>query len=460
MSVKELKRVFQEGLAGLKQDFEDVSTQASGEMKDVIMKLNKRLDDVEADMDRAGKGALFTTKDLHDLGQLLAEDPRTAVWAEQKFHTPFSIQSASLTDRVIKDLTVISSDVYAPNGRLPGYVEAPDRPLTIRQLLNRSGSSEDILEYELETGFYQLATECASGGGAGVQTMVVDNSYGFYIGQVIVVHYAAGNQSFTLSGVDYATHELTASVVWGTLIPVDTMISSDTFVYTPQAALKPSAAFASTSVSLTLKTLAHHISVSNQLLRNKPALANRINRKLFAGLDQSEERQLLYGDNSTNQIQGITTTSGVSTYSWSSGEAGDTKLDCIRRAKTLAELAHFQADGLVIHPTDWESMELTKDDNGRYIWLLVESGATPHMFRMPVVVTSAIAVGTALIGAFKQGATFYVRDGSGSISMSSEHADNYTKNKITILAERMHGLAVERPAAFVLVTFDHAPVAP
>jgi HK97 family phage major capsid protein len=120
-------------------------------------------------------------------------------------------------------------------------------------------------------------------------------------------------------------------------------------------------------------------------------------------------------------------------------------------------LAYYEPSGVVVHPSDWEKLELAKDAQGQYlIALSVAMGGEPKVWRMPVVDTPAIAQGTCLTGAFGTGAQLYDRE-QANIRISEQHSDFFIRNAIVILAEQRLALAVKRPEAFVKVTFDNAP---
>jgi HK97 family phage major capsid protein len=135
----------------------------------------------------------------------------------------------------------------------------------------------------------------------------------------------------------------------------------------------------------------------------------------------------------------------------------DTKADAIRRAMTLAFLAYYEPTGVVVHPSDFEDMELTKDTNGQYLMAVnIQQGAQARVWNVPVIDTPAIAEGTALVGAFGTGAQLYDRD-EASIRVAEQHSDFFVRNAVVILAEQRLALACKRPESFVKVTFDSAP---
>ena len=178
------------------------------------------------------------------------------------------------------------------------------------------------------------------------------------------------------------------------------------------------------------------------------------------GLRLLEDNQILNGDGAGENLLGVLNTPNIQTYDWSAGATSpvaDTKADAIRRAATLSFLAYYEPSGIVMHPNDWEDIELTKDANGQYLVAVsVAMGGEPRVWRMPVVETPAIDEGTALVGAFGTGAQLYDRE-EASIRISEQHSDFFVRNAIVILAEQRLALAVKRPEAFVKVDFDAEP---
>ena len=219
---------------------------------------------------------------------------------------------------------------------------------------------------------------------------------------------------------------------------------------------KPESAITFENKSNTIKTIAHWIPVTKQILADAPGLQAYIDSKLIYGLYLKEDDELLYGTGEDGDIHGITTDADVQTYSWSDGTAGDTKLDAIRRAMTKAYLAYYPVDGIVLHPSDWEDIELLKSSDGMYVWVNVNVGGQERLWRTPVVVSAALTEGTFITGSFGLGATLWDRQ-EVTISVSGSHSDFFIRNKLAILCEERVELTVERPESFVIGTFDSAP---
>lgn len=222
-------------------------------------------------------------------------------------------------------------------------------------------------------------------------------------------------------------------------------------------AAKPQSSFTFVGEQAPVRTLAHWEAAHRNVLADEPQLRSIIDNELLYGLRLQEDAQILTGDGVGENLTGILATSGIQTYNWSAGVVGDNKADAIRRAATLSFLAYYEPTGVVLHPNDWEDIELSKDDNGQYLVAVsVAMGGEPKLWRIPVVDTPAMTEGQALVGAFGTGAQLYDRE-QASIRISEQHADFFVRNAIVVLAEQRLALAVKRPEAFVKVTFNNAP---
>lgn len=226
-------------------------------------------------------------------------------------------------------------------------------------------------------------------------------------------------------------------------------------------AAKPQSTLTFVGEQAPVRTLAHWEAAHRNVLADEPQLRAIIDNELLYGLRLEEDDQILNGSGTGENLTGILNVSGIQSYTWSNGATlpvPDTKGDAIRRAATLAFLAYYEPTGVVVHPNDWEDIELTKTSTeGAYLFSVsMQQGGEQRIWRMPVIDTPAIAEGTALLGAFGTGAQLYDREGA-SIRISEQHADFFVRNAIVVLAEQRLALATKRPEAFVKITFDAAP---
>ncbi len=198
-----------------------------------------------------------------------------------------------------------------------------------------------------------------------------------------------------------------------------------------------------------VRTIAHYIKASRQILDDAAQLESYIGGRLMYGLKLVEDRQLLNGDGLTGNLKGIVPQ--ATAFSDAASLADYTVMDQLRLAMLQAVLAEYPASGHVLNPIDWAKMELSKDKEGRYIIGQPQGVANPTLWGLPVVSTQAMGVGKFLTGAFNMGAQVFDRQ-QASIAIATENEDDFVKNMITILCEERLALAVYRPEAFITGT--------
>lgn len=214
-----------------------------------------------------------------------------------------------------------------------------------------------------------------------------------------------------------------------------------------EGAKKPGSDVKMDLVSTSARVIAHWMKVSKQALSDVSQLRSHIDNRLLYGLALVEERQILHGDGTGQNLHGIVPQ--ASGYAVPAGlpAAGLSVIDTLRIAALQAVLAEYPATGHVLNPIDWAAIELTKDEIGRHIIGQPQGNAPASLWRLPVVETQAIAQGKFLTGAFQMGAeVFDLWDSRIEVGFEN---DDFTRNLVTILAEERIALAVYRPEAFI-----------
>lgn len=217
-----------------------------------------------------------------------------------------------------------------------------------------------------------------------------------------------------------------------------------------EGTLKPESTIAFESITTNVATIAHWIKASKQILADAKGLRSHIDGRLLYGLALKEEAQLLNGDGGGDNLEGLVT--AATAYSAPFALSGATLIDKVRLAMLQAVLAEYPATGTVMNPIDWAHIELTKDNEGRYIIGNPQGAITPTLWRVPVVETQAMVVDKFLTGAFKLGAQIFDRE-DAAVMISDEDGDNFVKNMVTILAEERLALAIYRPESFIYGDF-------
>ena len=225
----------------------------------------------------------------------------------------------------------------------------------------------------------------------------------------------------------------------------------------PEGTTKPYSDIEFTPKITGVSTIAHMFKASKQILDDFSQLQSMIDAEMRFGLKYVEEQEILFGDGTGVHLHGIIPQ--ASAYSAAFEVAQQNGIDDLRLAMLQAQLARFPASAHVLHFMDWAKIELTKDTLGRYI-LANPSGLTgPTLWGLAVVETQAAAFqGKFLTGAFNAAAQLFDRE-DANVVISTENADDFEKNMISIRCEERLALAVKRPEAFIYGTFT-PPKAP
>lgn len=204
-------------------------------------------------------------------------------------------------------------------------------------------------------------------------------------------------------------------------------------------------------------TIAHMFKASKQILDDFAQLQSTIDAEMRYGLKYAEESEILFGDGTGVHLHGIVPQ--ATAYDAAFTPDAMTQIDQLRLAMLQSQLARLPASGHVLHFTDWAKIELTKDTLGRYIIGNPLSLAGPTLWGLPVVATELAAfLGKFLTGAFQTGAQIFDRE-DANVVISTENADDFEKNMISIRCEERLALAVKRPESFIYGTFT-APTTP
>ncbi|WP_447722850.1 phage major capsid protein [Edwardsiella tarda] len=204
-------------------------------------------------------------------------------------------------------------------------------------------------------------------------------------------------------------------------------------------------------------TIAHMFKASKQILDDFAQLQSTVDAEMRYGLKYVEEQEILFGDGTGVHLHGIVPQ--ATAYKAEFNVDQQNGIDDLRLAMLQAQLARFPASGHVLHFIDWAKIELTKDTLGRYILANPSALTGPTLWGLPVVATETAAFkGKFLTGAFNAAAQLFDRE-DANVVISTENADDFEKNMISIRCEERLALAVKRPEAFIYGAFT-APVVP
>jgi HK97 family phage major capsid protein len=189
--------------------------------------------------------------------------------------------------------------------------------------------------------------------------------------------------------------------------------------------------------------------ISRQMLDDVPAMTSFLQARLLEKYLVAEDAQLLSGDGTSPNLQGIL---GVA-----SAYGGSSAVYVAQIIESCAQVAaaNYNVTGILINPTDWAQIMLTQNTNSPYSLpgaTVVSPDGTLSIAGIPVYQSTAITAGTFLVGDWAMGAQIMQNQGI-NIQFSEFDADNFTKNLITVRVEARIAFPIYYPGAFVTGTF-------
>lgn len=204
-------------------------------------------------------------------------------------------------------------------------------------------------------------------------------------------------------------------------------------------------------VTAALKKIACYIKETDELLSDAPFLESVVRGRGVYEQQKAVETEL---------VSQLTNTVGINTTYQNAGLTFDNLL----KAKCAVEAATgYDADTILINPVDLQTLLLTKDSTNQYLmggpayapYGNGAYGAYLPIWGCKVIATNAITQGTAVIGAFKQGAAVVTKANEGlRVEVSNSDQDDFIKNLITVRIEERVLLAVRVPGAFAIVSAE------
>jgi HK97 family phage major capsid protein len=352
-------------------------------------------------------GAHLATAGRKSAGERFTADPDFAAWLKTKApsgemsHKGSVGQSPPVIFRGLKD--ILSGGDAAGAGALVfpdfrGLLDATgtlQRPLTIRNLVTAGTTTSDSVSYARVVGSTNNAAPVAEASGT-----------------------SAGD----------ATADVTGE--------------------------KPESALELEQVNETVKTVAHWLPATKRALSDAAQIRTLIDNFLRYGLEEELEDQMVNGNGSGENFEGILTVSGVQTC-----DATDVSTVDPAAAGTLAGIVGLRVakrlvrvngratpTAYVLNPADNERIDLGRDGNDNFYFGGPGGNGVSTAWGLPRIESEAVAPGTAICADWRW-AVLWDRE-QASISVSDSHADFFVRNLVAILAELRAAFGVLRPAAF------------
>lgn len=221
-----------------------------------------------------------------------------------------------------------------------------------------------------------------------------------------------------------------------------------------EGADKPESSPTWESVTVPMTKIAHYGKVNDEVIADFAGWMEVIGGEMLSGIVDAENDMLLNGTGTPPQFQGLLNVTGIQTQAFSNNNIETVALAA---TKLRTGAAFVEPDVVVMHPSNWQTVSLFRvggstTTDGPF---LVNPLTTPALtlWGIPVVLTTRIAAGTALVANLKTAAEVYVRqDVTLDVHPGGGGEAEWKANKTLIRAEERIALTVPRPKAIVKLT--------
>lgn len=238
-------------------------------------------------------------------------------------------------------------------------------------------------------------------------------------------------------------------------------VETDVVKASPQveAASKYENALSFTTASANVRTIATWIRASKQILSDFKGLEAFVRSSLGYSVKLEEETQLIAGDNTGENLNGLLTQASAFNTGLLVATDGWEYADQIGRTIQQIELANeMEPSFVVLPPSIWWSIRLQKTSTGEYVYGNPAQGDGQfNLFGLQPIRSNVISNTKFLVGSAAPTAAVIRDREEMTVELSTEDNDNFTKNMVTIRAEERVALVVMRPASYITGTFSQSP---
>ena len=217
-----------------------------------------------------------------------------------------------------------------------------------------------------------------------------------------------------------------------------------------------------TATSVNVEKIGTFMRITEEMLNDTPGLSSYLSARVPGKVLSVEDNEIISGDGSSPNLDGLLTDGTAFTTSsgglfYQSIESAN-EFDVIVVALNQLALSNYQADTILMNPTDFHKIVLLKSTANEYLRNQIITGIQPTVNGVPITLSTAMPAGKFLVGNLAQASQLWVRDGLG-IEFSREDSTNFRDGFVTVRAQERVALTNYSPNAIVQGTFSTAKTA-
>jgi HK97 family phage major capsid protein len=198
----------------------------------------------------------------------------------------------------------------------------------------------------------------------------------------------------------------------------------------PEGTLKPEAPIEGKLLAVPMATYAWWKGITKQALDDVPMVRTIVDTQLRRGVIRKINAEA---------AAALTADANIPTH----GTPADLLLETLRVGLGMVDEAGYSANAVLLNALDWAALDMT-------ILPVSRDGANVSnvFWGLRAVAVPQIPKGTAYVGDFAEGMTFFDRERT-EVMMTDSHADYFLRNKLVLLAEARGKVVVSNAACLV-----------
>jgi hypothetical protein len=199
-----------------------------------------------------------------------------------------------------------------------------------------------------------------------------------------------------------------------------------------------------------VRTVAAWLKIHKNALEDAPRIQGLLQRRLPQKLRKRLELQAIAGTGVAPQLRGLLNTSGIGVVTQVTGQPD---VEAILDAITLVILTDYDPNIVGLSPTKWAAIRKMREQAGagQYLFGSPAVAGDTTVWGIPATAAASIANNRAVVGD-TDGMELTVRSGI-QVLISDSDGEDFTHNRVTVLAEGRFALPIEQPGAFSRVEF-------
>ena len=216
--------------------------------------------------------------------------------------------------------------------------------------------------------------------------------------------------------------------------------------------------FDMTATSVNVEKIGTYLRISEEMLADTAQLTSYISNRVPAKLLEVEDDQILGGNGSSPNLNGLynsdTNFDTSSSGAFYQAVASPNEFDVLVAAINQLALSNYKPNYILLNPTDFHKILLLKDSQSRYLKDQVYQGLQPAFMGVPVIINNEVNAGTFFVGDFNS-CQLWIRENL-SVSFHREDGTNIRDGFVTVRCQERVALATYLPLGIIDGTFSTA----